>query len=853
MYRKDREEVILILQAKSHAATKTLLVAENLSHKRACSSLKALTRSTVSLAILFLWSTLTANLLHAQTTDAGDAITALPKSNVQKLKTSTKKNKPKLENTNQAVGAGAKTLQQDIILDAEFMERSVKAGTSVLRGNVQVIFQGQVLNCDEAIVYWATNTIIATGHIKLQTPTSYLEAESIEANYKTNQATLRNGFVRSGQVMFEGEKITRLSENEYITDGAYYTACTTCPPAWSFKGKSIRAEMGKYAYIKQPQLRIANFPVFWLPYLIVPLKSDRQTGLLVPTIFFTATGGTGLGIPYFWAINKSQDATFTLKHYSLRGTQGLVNYRYVLNPTSSGEFNFGTINDKVFPKFDSDRLGTRKGEPFQRWFLKYKHFYDLPDGFTQTTDLNLVSDLLYPANFPDDIRGGDPALLNRVALTKNSERAHVSIRTDYYINLVKKNVFSGNDDSIHRFPELRYHLVDRRINQAVPILFKFDSTYTNFARNNFSYDDVGPCAVGTDKCVKSETQRDGKYDSKTDLLRTGQRMDLQPQLSFPINASRFFDLIPSVNYRYTQYSFNVQDQSNSSFKADPSRQYLQTRLEFRSTMNSIFQLEDGPKADKFKNQIQTTVVGTTIPYFEQTKDHPFFGPVRNVSATQANQPLSDLDFNSGRGFQFDTYDQVQSQRLVTFGIENRITRKKWAGDLPTYKQVALFKLSQSFDFYEARKTKGGQPWSAISGLVDLRNQYFNTNTIVDYFPYLNVTNISSRMRFSTVKQNYLELGYNSAFIIPSDPQFLSYRTRTENVGVGLGFKTRYIDLGALVDYSRVTNQLNTWSVYNVISPPGNCWLIRSSLQKIPNSRDFNIKLNFEFNFGGEPT
>ena len=125
-------------------------------------------------------------------------------------------------------------------------------------------------------------------------------------------------------------------------------------------------------------------------------------------------------------------------------------------------------------------------------------------------------------------------------------------------SLLKTNVFEGNDDSIHRFPEIKYHLAEQRIGRS-PVLFKFDSTYTHFTRNDYSYDDVGTCLGGTTRCVTDAKLRDGQYDSRTDIVRSGQRIDIQPSLALPFQASRFLEVVPSLNYRYTQYSFGVQE------------------------------------------------------------------------------------------------------------------------------------------------------------------------------------------------------------------------------------------------------------------------------------------------------
>lgn len=746
-------------------------------------------------------------------------------------------------------------VDKDIIMDADFLERNAKTGLSVLKGNVQVIFQGQILNCDEAVVDSNNFIVEAEGNIRLQSPTSYLEGERVRLNYKTQEGTIYNGFVKSGQILFEGEVIQRISESEYIADHATYTSCTTCPPAWDFSGKKIKAKMGNYAFISHPILRFAKVPVFWLPYLVVPLKSERQTGMLIPIIDHTGSGGMALSLRYFWAINRSQDATFTLKGYTKRGLQGLVNYRYKLSPTSQGDFNFGMLRDQAIKT--EPRLLTRQGQAIDRWFLKYKHFYDLPNGFTQTADLNLVSDLLYPTNFPDDITGGDPALLNRIGLTKNGEITHLSLNADYYVNLVKENILAGNEDAVHRAPEMRMNFAERRV-LGSDLLFRMDNTFTNFARSSWSYDDVTTlCPPGQTKCLADEALRDGKFNAATDLPRAGYRLDSHPILTGALKAGRYFDITPSVGYRFTQYHLNINSPDQSDYNTSPNRQYLQTQLTFRNTSSRIYQFDSDVAADgtpierAYKHQIQTSLSGSTIPYFNQTAS-PFFGNTSAISATQANQPLSDQDFllKDGRGIQFDTSDQVWARRLLTLSLDNTITKKERRGEITSYKQIAFMRLSQSYDFLEERRAVGTQPWSPVQALVDLRFENFNTNTVVEYFPYLNVSNTSARVRINDSLQNYVQLSFNQIFVIPAKVSDFNYLNRSENYGVGMGTQYKYIAVGGEVDYSNVIHKLNSWTVYTTLIPPGDCWSIRTTVRALPNSRDIQYKFAFDFSFGG---
>ena len=58
-------------------------------------------------------------------------------------------------------------------------------------------------------------------------------------------------------------------------------------------------------------MRVKGVPMFYLPVIYYPLgEDDRSSGFLLPSYSANSTLGTGLGNAFFWAISRSQDATF---------------------------------------------------------------------------------------------------------------------------------------------------------------------------------------------------------------------------------------------------------------------------------------------------------------------------------------------------------------------------------------------------------------------------------------------------------------------------------------------------------------------------------------------------------------
>lgn len=762
-----------------------------------------------------------------------------------------------------------------VLISAASMFSDYEKQTVNLVGDVQITFGGQSMRCDRAIMDKKTGKFVAEGNFILASPTAYVEGSRAEISYEDSTGLIYDGFVKSGQVLFQGQVIRKTGPETYIAEKASYTACTTCPPAWSFSGSHIDAEIGAYAYIKSAWFYLAGFRFFWLPYLVVPLKSERQTGILFPSYDFE-NEGFAIGVPFFWAISRSQDLTFTPKLYTQRGWKALFNYRYALTEDSGGEMNFGFSNDRYFA--NDANLPTRPGsERSNRWFLSHDHIYTLPGGYINRARLGLVSDLRYARDFPEEMRGlGDPALENRLSLTKNSESMHSSIEAAYYVNQLKSDPLEGNADSVHRFPEFKQSGVDRSLFGS-RVFLRWDFNYVNFAREDLSYDDV--IVTSTDPFRQIDRTRgsggtgSGTYQPGVDLIRTGQRLDLRPEISAPFRLGKYFDLLPSLQLRHTQYSFNVTVPQGTAFDVIPTRQYIRGRLALRTQISRVYDLDDEiieteepqvgifsalqppkpkPKPERMKHEIEPEISVSGIPWLQQT-DSTFFGDNSLSPIFVEGQPVSDSDFFSTKGLQFDYEDRITSRNIVSAQVSNRFVKKIWNGETPSYRQVVLVKNGVSYEFDKPNRNANAN-FSDFYTTVDARFDHFDTNTSVRYFPLHRVFNTSSRARFIDSVGNYLQLSFSQNFLITENVEE-AYAKRDENIGIAIGFVHRYATIATEINYlpatySPIDFRMKSWSAFANLKPPGDCWGLRATISHILSEPAPRYSLGLDYNFGG---
>tara|TARA_B110000444_G_C18836146_1_gene596066 strand:+ start:200 stop:2539 length:2340 start_codon:yes stop_codon:yes gene_type:complete len=102
-----------------------------------------------------------------------------------------------------------------------------------------------------------------------------------------------------------------------------------CPP-WQIQSEKIdHIASKKTIYYKNAILKIYDFPIFYLPVFSHPDPTvKRRSGLLIPSLNSNSTLGAGITVPYFWAISKDKDLTFTPKVYMKDNPLLLAEYRH---------------------------------------------------------------------------------------------------------------------------------------------------------------------------------------------------------------------------------------------------------------------------------------------------------------------------------------------------------------------------------------------------------------------------------------------------------------------------------------------------------------------------------------------
>jgi LPS-assembly protein len=223
---------------------------------------------------------------------------------------------------------------------------------------------GQKFFADEVEMNTKTGELIATRNVVFQTPTARISADKAVFNTKTKLGTFENamGIAALGErgqrnlsmfgglepdVYFYGETLEKIGVDKYRITKGWFTTCVQPTPRWEIVSNSATLRLDHYATLRNAVVTVKDVPVFYLPMLYYPIqKDDRATGFLLPMYGSSLAQGSTISNAFFWAIDRSQDATFFHDWMFSRGSGLGAEYRYLFGPQAQGDMKYYFLDEK---------------------------------------------------------------------------------------------------------------------------------------------------------------------------------------------------------------------------------------------------------------------------------------------------------------------------------------------------------------------------------------------------------------------------------------------------------------------------------------------------------------------------
>ncbi len=368
---------------------------------------------------------------------------------------------PALLQAAEQTGAPGMTIHADVMTH--------DAATDLIKANgkVEMTWQDMTMTADEATFNRTSQTLVAKGNVYLVKAGDILWGDQLIMDTETGRAEMENGqiFMTQGNFRADGKQIAKTGEEDYALRNGGLTTCDAAVPSWKFGATELDVRLEEFATGKNVIFYVKDIPVFYFPYIILPVKRERQSGLLFPKFGRSTKRGEFIDIPYYWAISPSQEATIDLDIQTKRGIGLGVDYRYLRNRTSDGSIGGYLIYDN--------------NEKKERGQLVQFHKEQISDSFTLITSLNLTSDRTFLTDYGE--KSGEynrQYYDSRVVLTKFWDHWLTSAQTIY-----TQDYYAGsNTTTLQRAPELSLYGVREKVPYIPNFYFDLDLLATNYYR-----------------------------------------------------------------------------------------------------------------------------------------------------------------------------------------------------------------------------------------------------------------------------------------------------------------------------------------------------------------------------------
>ncbi len=452
------------------------------------------------------------------------------------------------------------------------------------------------------------------GHAKVETAESLLEADEIDYNDETGEAEARvnvkyKNYVGGEQVRadkvkynvvdetgwylnisgtspakiqsrpgvltttnpfyFQGKWAERKEDRYFLHDG-FVTDCRMPGAWWRFHSPLFDVIPGQRAIGHKTVFRLRGVPLFYTPFFYKSLKKEpRQSGFLAPNVGHSTRYGYMTGLGYYWAINRSYDATYLGQYFSLRGLAHHVDFRG--KPNTKSDFN-------VILYGVNDKLG--KGG----YLLTAEGHTELPWGFTARGSLNQLSSFQFRQEFSESFYEAVFSESHSIGfLTKHWSSFDFNIVAQRDEEFYVTPTGDVTTTTIHKFPSAEFGSKDRLISDSVlPIWVSFDSSAGLMGRTQPLFQ----------------------------TRESVQRFDVEPRIMTTF-ALKEFHFTPSFTVAETNYGSSF---FNSIYNPQPAvmgANVLRSSRDFRLDMAfpSLARVYDAPKwmGTKLKHVIEPRV------------------------------------------------------------------------------------------------------------------------------------------------------------------------------------------------------------------------------------------------------
>ncbi|MCV2532962.1 LPS assembly protein LptD [Enterobacter wuhouensis] len=495
----------------------------------------------------------------------------------------------------------------------------INQGNSRLRADEVQLHQKQPEGAVEPV-----RTVDALGNVHYDDNQVILKGPKAWSNLNTKDTNVWKGDYQmvGRQGRGDADLMKQRGENRYtILENGTFTSCLPGSNTWSVVGSEvIHDREEQVAEIWNARFKLGPVPVFYSPYLQLPVGDKRRSGFLIPNAKYSTTNYFEFYLPYYWNIAPNMDATITPHYIHKRGNIMWENEFRYLTKAGTGLMELDYLpSDNVYK---DDTTNNPSGDDRHRWLFYWRHAGVMDQVWRFNVDYTKVSDSTYFNDFDSKYGSStDGYATQKFSAGYAIQNFNATVSTKQF------QVFSNQTNSTYG---------------AEPQLDV-----------NWYQNDVGPF----DTRVYAQAVH---FVNTNSDMPEATRLHIEPTINLPW-SNDWASLNTEAKLMATHYQQKNVDSYNTSNDARLEESVNRTLPQFKMDGKLIFERDMGLLADGYTQTLEPRMQYLYVPYRDQSH-------INNYDSSLLQSDYSGL-------FRDRTYgglDRIASANQLTTGVTTRV-------------------------------------------------------------------------------------------------------------------------------------------------------------------------------------
>lgn len=310
-------------------------------------------------------------------------------------------------------------------------------------GNVIIKLGTDTIYGEKASISLASKVGKIWGNVRYAGTRFNLYGTQISYSLERAEFSVENAKLVDENFVLRGKEITRKDNGQFTARDAEFTTCKDCPESWSIQGKEVTVVPDDYIAMKHTFIKINGVIILYIPYVSLPIRKLRESGLLFPTIGLDFDEGFYFQQPIFWAINENSDMTFSPTVYGRRGNGLELEYRNSLGKYSDINIETRSVNDKIW---QPGKLNLEpSGQDEIRGAYQLNYFYHPNNNISLFANTTYLSDLDVQSDY-EDYFSKDIYMGSEKGSKVSSDYMGDSLMVNLYSSFMSNSLFNNPEE-----------------------------------------------------------------------------------------------------------------------------------------------------------------------------------------------------------------------------------------------------------------------------------------------------------------------------------------------------------------------------------------------------------------------